>query len=133
MNLRATISTASLVFASTLASVTIAPLALAESASDWPVPANRAARINPVPSTFHSKEIGQKIYTDGCNGCHGPDPGFAASGSDLSSEAVLQQTDGALFWKIKHGRNDMPGFRGQLRNRQIWHVINYMRSQEFQD
>jgi len=133
MNLRATIFSTSLVFASTLAAATFAPLAVAQSADNWPVPAQRAVRINPIPTSEHSTDIGESIYTDGCNGCHGPSFLVGNDMPRLQTTAVLDQSDGELFWKIKHGRKGMPGFKGKLRNRQIWHIINYMRSDKFQD
>ena len=131
MNLPAAIATASLVFASTLVTVTYAPDASANSVAHWPVPATKTTKLNPVSATSDSTDEGEHIYKERCTGCHGPITIVGSQPRDLSSDRVQRQSDGALFWKIRQGKRDMPGFKHQLNRRQVWHVINYMRSSEF--
>ena len=129
MNLRATSATASLVFASTLIAATHSTNVLADSVADWPVPTNKAAKQNPVPATHESISTGEGIYSDSCGNCHGPNLLVPTGAPELTSATLETQTDGELFWKIRRGRDEMPGFRGHLSARQTWHVINYIRSQ----
>ena len=128
MNLRATFATASLVFASTLTAAMYSTDVLANTVADWQVPANRAARQNPVPATNLSLYHGGRIYQDSCKGCHGP--GIANSdGTSQLSVAITDRTDGEVFWKVRRGHANVPNFTGRLSARQTWHVINYVRSE----
>lgn len=129
MNLRATIATASLVFASTLTAATYSMDALADSVADQPIQANIAAKQNPVPATDRSVQIGMKDYTDSCFGCHGPTMISSTGATELSSGAIANFTDGELFWLIKRGHSDKINKSDRLSARQIWHLVNYLRSE----
>lgn len=124
MNLRATFATASLVFASTLTAATYSMDVLADTVAIRPIPINMAVKQNPIPATHRSVSIGSKIYSDGCNGCHGPSMIAPTGAAELPNNAVLELSDGALFWKIKHGHGDLLN----KRPRQVWHLVNYLRS-----
>ena len=38
------------------------------------------------------------------------------------------QSDGALFWKIIHGRGPMPAWEGAFPDEQLWQLIDYVRT-----
>lgn len=102
----------------------------------WRPPRSCVFTRNPIHATRSSIALGKKIYMMRCVGCHG-EHGHG-DGSDagqlrvppavLSSAAVLQQTDGALWWKITWGRRPMPAYGFRLSMRDRWHLVNYLRT-----
>ena len=42
--------------------------------------------------------------------------------------ACEQESDGALFWKITHGKKPMPAYESRLSPTERWNVINYLRT-----
>ena len=92
---------------------------------------------NPVASTPESVEAGRKSYVCYCLGCHGPagkgDGSMALSGgtpSNLVDETWdYGSSDGEIFIVIRDGVSaDMEGYKDRLTEKQIWEVINYIRS-----
>jgi copper transport protein len=95
--------------------------------------------INPVPPTADSLEIGQRLYTENCQSCHGVagrGDGPQAAGLnppplDLVVHVPLHP-DGALFGFIQNGipGTAMPAWGNKLTNEEIWHIVNYIRTFE---
>jgi cbb3-type cytochrome c oxidase subunit III len=92
---------------------------------------------NPVTSDDQSIEAGRKLYQRHCSGCHGPrgkgDGGMALSGgtpSDLTDDTWdYGSTDGEIFVVIRDGvSSDMQSYKDKLTEKEIWQVINYVRS-----
>jgi cbb3-type cytochrome c oxidase subunit III len=92
---------------------------------------------NPIPSDAASIEEGRKIYARNCASCHGPggkgDGSMALGGStpaDLTDDKWDHgSSDGEIFVVIRDGVSaDMEGYRDKLSEKQIWQVINYIRS-----
>jgi cbb3-type cytochrome c oxidase subunit III len=92
---------------------------------------------NPIPSDAASIEEGRKIYLRNCASCHGPsgkgDGSMALGGStpaDLTDDKWDHgSTDGEIFVVIRDGVSaDMEGYKDKLSEKQIWQVINYIRS-----
>lgn len=92
---------------------------------------------NPVPVDAESVEAGKLLYRRFCAACHGPngkgDGGLALSGgtpSDLTDEVWdYGSTDGEIFAAIRDGvSTDMLPYKDRLDERQIWQVVNYLRS-----
>jgi len=111
--------------------------AVVQSTSDWQVPAKYKTMANPTDA--NDKEnmyIGKNLYSKHCQSCHGKqgygDGSKAADQEgdlgDFSSEDTQSQTDGALFYKISEGRDDMPEFSKKLTDEDRWLVVNYMRT-----
>lgn len=103
----------------------------------WPVPDKAAKTVNPVKSDAASIAAGKTTWVQHCSSCHGKTG--AGDGSkaaqlktqpeDLKTANVQKQSDGALFYKIVEGRDDMPAFKKKLPDQEdIWNVINFMRS-----
>ncbi|MFQ5927079.1 MAG: c-type cytochrome [Terriglobia bacterium] len=101
------------------------------------MPERAKARKNPVPASASSIAKGRELYKNHCLVCHGkhgagdgpwastlPDPpaSFADSG------VMGKMSDGEIFWKISQGRDLMPGYAGQLRAVERWHLVNYLRT-----
>jgi copper transport protein len=95
--------------------------------------------INPVPPTADSLEIGQRLYTENCQSCHGVaglGDGPQAAGlnpppADLVTHVPLHP-DGVLFRYIQNGipGTAMPALGDKLTNEEIWHIVNYIRTFE---
>jgi cbb3-type cytochrome c oxidase subunit III len=92
---------------------------------------------NPVPGNDESIEAGKKLYQRYCASCHGPngkgDGGMALSGgtpSDLTDDVWdYGSTDGEIFVVIRDGVSaDMLAYKEKLNEKQIWQVVNYLRS-----
>jgi cbb3-type cytochrome c oxidase subunit III len=92
---------------------------------------------NPVPSNDETIAEGKKLYQRHCASCHGPagkgDGSLALSGgapSDLTDETWDHgSSDGEIFVVIRDGvSSDMLAYKDKLTEKQIWQVVNYLRS-----
>jgi mono/diheme cytochrome c family protein len=92
---------------------------------------------NPVPSDAASVEEGKKLYQRYCASCHGPggkgDGSLALAGgtpSDLTDEVWDHgSSDGEIFVVTRDGVTaDMLGYKDRLTEKQIWHIVNFLRS-----
>src|SRR5690349_13638454 len=106
-------------------------------AKPWPVPDKNAKTANPVKSNAESIKLGKEVWSKHCAACHGKagagDGSKAASletpMEDMSTAAVQSQTDGALYYKIAEGRDEMPSFKKKITDtEELWSVVNYIRS-----
>jgi mono/diheme cytochrome c family protein len=103
---------------------------------EWVAPARAAKKKNPIEANEASFAKGKTVYLQECLSCHGPTgkgDGPAVKDLEKKPEALtlpktLNQTDGALFWKITGGRKPMASYENTLSEEDRWHVINYMRS-----
>ena len=97
-----------------------------------------AAKLkNPVPSTPASIAAGKTTYSK-CASCHGIN-GEGGPGNDLIPAAPNLvddpwdhgSTDGEIFDNIRNGVGpdfNMVPFKDQLKDDEIWNVVNYLRS-----
>jgi len=105
---------------------------------EWVVPAKYENMKNPTNANdAENKAIGKSLYSKHCKSCHGKEgygdgPKAADQEGDLgdfSSDDTQDQSDGALFYKITEGRNDMPNFKKKLpSDEDRWLIVNYMRT-----
>ena len=107
-----------------------------QSKEKWAAPAVEARKKNPVAVNDSSVAAGQKVYLKRCVQCHGKTgngdgPDAADLGihpAKLSNQAIQQQTDGELFWKITVGKKPMPNYGTRLSATDRWNVVNYLRT-----
>jgi mono/diheme cytochrome c family protein len=102
-------------------------------------PKARAVK-NPVPATPASVKAGLGVYGKNCRQCHGlraKGDGLLApkdpKPADLTDDKWDHgSTDGELFAIIWNGapaaKTEMKGVKGALAERDVWNVINYIRS-----
>jgi cbb3-type cytochrome c oxidase subunit III len=97
-----------------------------------------AAIKNPVPASADSLDAGKRLYQRHCASCHGANA-EGGSGNDLipaapdltDKEWKHGGSDGEIFSVIKNGippELNMIPFGDQLKNQEIWSVVNYIRS-----
>jgi mono/diheme cytochrome c family protein len=103
----------------------------------WSVPDKAAKVSNPVASNAESIKAGKATWAKHCQSCHGKsglgDGPKAAQlktePGDFSTADIQKQSDGALFYKISDGRDDMPSFKKKIPDaEEIWQVVNYVRT-----
>ena len=103
----------------------------------WPVPEKYENMENPVEADKASINIGKVLYSQHCKSCHGKEgwgdgPKAAQLDTpcgDFSSEEFQAQSDGAIFYKTREGRDDMPSFSKKIPAAEdIWHIVNYVRT-----
>ena len=101
----------------------------------WNAPAAAAAKANPQKGP-ESITNGKALFAKHCQSCHGKSgmgDGTKASElktepGDFSTAAFQSQADGAIFYKISEGRDDMPSFKKKMPDaNDIWDVVNYVR------
>lgn len=100
---------------------------------------------NPILPDAASIARGEELYTTMCVACHGPagrgDGPLVAElnppPADFTAGHTESHPDGDVYYWIKEGIADtaMPAFREQLRDDDVWHLVNYVRrlsAQEYQ-
>lgn len=105
---------------------------------EWTVPAKYKNMENPYAGDDEDG-IGEELYMQHCKSCHGKE-GYGDGTKakeletpmrDFTSEEVLEQTDGELYYKSFIGRDEMPNFEKKIRDEEDrWMVINFIRSLE---
>jgi len=100
----------------------------------WTAPEKAAKQRNPVPATPASQARGEALFQTHCAACHGEHgEGDGPAGANLSPKPANLKTmaahhsDGDLAWKIAHGRDAMPGWKGSLKPKHIWDLVNHIR------
>jgi hypothetical protein len=91
---------------------------------------------NPIPPGAESLKLGEQVYLEACQSCHGTQgrgdgPEARRSGLtpiDLTQPFMANISDGELFWIVSNGWYGMPGFKERLSEEKRWHVVNYIRS-----
>ena len=98
---------------------------------DWVVPESANALENPLEYNLENIEAGKVLYMKNCKSCHG-DPGknnalpLVPAPVDIASEAMHQNTDGAMFYKISKGRGTMLQFELTLSETEIWSLVTFI-------
>ncbi len=105
--------------------------------TEWKVPDADKKIVNPLKGDAASVANGKTLYNTHCKSCHGTKgKGDGPKAAQLDTEcgdfttaAFHAQTDGALFYKTKVGRKDMPSFKTKIPDADdLWAVVNYMRT-----
>jgi len=102
----------------------------------WDVPAKYVSMDNPVKAGQESLKTGAMLYRKYCASCHGKEGKgdgvksrmLKTFSGDFSKAAYQEQTDGEMFYKTEVGRGEMPGYENKLSDKDMWHIVNYMRT-----
>ncbi len=97
------------------------------------VPAASHAGDKTAPKTAHPAK-GKTLFIKYCAGCHGTQgkgDGYKLLGPDpanLTAPATRNKSDSALLATIHEGKPNMPAWKGLLSERDIRHVLAYIRT-----
>lgn len=108
------------------------------SAMGHDVPEEADAMLNPIQADDESLAAGAALYAANCVVCHGETgqgdgptaKELEKKPADLHADHVQDNSDGALFHIISHGRPDtpMPAWEDVLSEEERWHVVNFLRT-----
>ena len=108
-----------------------------QDTKEWVVPAAVNKMKNPTKATAADIKIGASLYAQHCRSCHGKTgEGDGSKAGELDTDCgdfttakFQSQTDGALFYKTKEGRDDMPSFKKKIsEDEDVWLIVNFMRT-----
>jgi mono/diheme cytochrome c family protein len=105
-------------------------------ATEYKIPPEAAAKVNPVKPGPESLAKGKKLYGFDCEMCHGKNgDGKGDMATDIKNvtdftnpDALKNRTDGELFYVIRKGKGEMPPEGDRAKDDDIWHLVNYVRS-----
>jgi mono/diheme cytochrome c family protein len=101
----------------------------------WRAPEWADTIKNKLPVNAETISKGDELYSMYCFSCHG-DTGYGdgpAGGSmgvrpaNFHDPKIQKQKDGSLFWKLSHGKGNMPPFKEALNEEQRWQLIVFLR------
>lgn len=112
------------------------PSAVLAQNGNWTAPECADKLENPLEKSDKIIHAGNQIFQQLCAVCHGKSgagDGITAAAlepkpANLKDSLIQDQSEGALFWKIREGRPPMPGFKSQLSDKQMWAVVAYIKS-----
>ena len=83
----------------------------------------------PLAAGAADVQHGGELYRSHCATCHGANgrPVLPTT-PDLSRPTALLKPDPVLLTSIRAGRGAMPGYQGQLRDRDILDIVAYLRT-----
>lgn len=101
----------------------------------WVAPVAADSLVNPYLIEPLTLPQGQEVFVIHCAPCHGTrGKGDGIAAKDLKikpvpfqNKRVMEQSNGALFWKIREGRGEMPSFRSSISEEQKWQMVEYIR------
>lgn len=105
---------------------------------NWIAPKSSNSLVNPLKGDENATLEGKKIYTQVCVICHGlQGKGNGGAGVALNPKpanflaiTVMNETDGAIFWKLTEGKPPMASYKDMLKENQRWQLVNYIRKLE---
>jgi len=77
---------------------------------------------------------GKRLFEKYCAGCHGPHgkgDGYRLLGPDpanLTAPSTSKKSDSDLLTTIHEGKPNMPSWKGRLSERDIHHMLTYIRT-----
>lgn len=102
----------------------------------WKVPEVSANKKNASPADAQTVATGKSLWDLHCKSCHGAKGLGDGSKSaqlktvpgDFTKNETQSQKDGALFFKISEGRDDMPSYKKKIPDEDDrWALVNYIR------
>jgi len=102
----------------------------------WIAPKEADNMLNPYSGNEEAAAKGKVTYMQICSVCHGDKgKGDGIAGvslnplpSDLTSDIVQSQSDGAIFWKMTNGNPPMAAYKDILSDEQRWQLVTYIRT-----
>lgn len=102
----------------------------------WKAPPEADRLTDPLVGNPKAVARGEKVFTALCWTCHGmtgQGDGPAAEAlpikpARLAGPSVQAQSNGALYWKITHGRGQMPTYEEVISREERWAVVHFLRT-----
>ena len=127
-----------IIFKSIILLLTLFPFVLISNWGQQPdkiIPAKYQSMKNPLINDPKNIAAGIKVYKKVCWTCHGDNGNGKGPGAkeiktkvaDFIDPIVKGRSDGALFWWISYGGNDMQPYKDVLSKDEIWQNILYIR------
>ncbi|MBK7754671.1 MAG: cytochrome c [Flavobacteriales bacterium] len=106
------------------------------SQGPWTAPAVADGSIDPLANDPKAVTKGARVLPSLCWTCHGMQgvgdgpnaSNLRARPADLGSPSVQLQSNGALYWKITHGRGEMASYEQVLPRDDRWALVHYLRT-----
>ena len=106
------------------------------TAHEWMAPKEKAKIQNPLPAEPEIISHGKNLYLQLCSYCHGDNlAGLPSEITGLTKPTpnlkarLKTHSDGDFFWKIQNGKGDMPSFKDDLNDEEIWSILRFTRSE----
>jgi mono/diheme cytochrome c family protein len=106
-------------------------------AHGWVAPQKEAKVVNPIAMDGSSIDRGRETFLQFCAYCHGQNAqGQTAAEANLHEgppnlvEMLPHHSEGDFHWKIRNGKEEMPSFKDVLSDREIWDIINFIKSRK---
>ena len=88
----------------------------------WDVPEKYQKMKNPIPTSQESIKIGKGMYNRYCKTCHGikgkgegpRSVKLNKATGDFTTSSFSKETDGAIFYKMTVGHDEMPSFEKKV-------------------
>jgi len=105
--------------------------------NDWVVPDKYKNMKNPYAQVDDEDDIGKDLYSVHCRSCHGKtglgdgSKAFELNSDvrDFTAKTFKSQADGAIYFKMIMGRDEMPSFDKKIKEEEDrWLLINYIKS-----
>jgi mono/diheme cytochrome c family protein len=127
---------ASVILLATCLSFSTLAKAQSTKAKPWIAPASAIQLKNPFTGDANAAKEGKKIYVTFCTPCHGNNgkgDGIASASvnpkpADHTSEAVQNEPDGSLYWKMTEGRGPMISYKTVLNDNQRWQLVTFIKT-----
>lgn len=111
-------------------------LAIGQPGEPWKAPPEADRLKDPLAAGPKAAAQGGKVFQSLCWTCHGAEgrgdgPNaalLAVKPADLGAAAVQEQSNGALYWKITHGRGEMASYEQVLSREDRWALAHYIRT-----
>ena len=109
---------------------------ITQAQDKWVAPESANKITNPLKADSNAALNGKRTFKMLCVICHGAKgkgdgmggAGLTPKPTDLTNGDVQSQTDGALFWKLTHGRPPMAAYETAIPEKKRWELINYIRT-----
>jgi len=99
-------------------------------------PQEKAEIRNPLPVEPEIISHGKDLYLQLCSYCHGENmAGLSAEKTGLTKAApnlkarLKTHSDGDFFGKIQQGKGEMPSFKDELNDEDIWSILHLIGSE----